>query len=158
MTARFLSKRFNTDRMYKSNFQATPSETPVLDCEVYGTPQHVKTTVCWVSWNGDTETRHWRFVSGSQQLDGLVSQRQNDTISVVAKTGFETRTQVQGHISAVYAEALNEEGRVLATTELCEPRWPGSWPVKYEAQQQSEMDMVSTFAAPGTLLDQIAMF
>jgi hypothetical protein len=92
-------------RGFRYNWTGVPHETPAI----VSLKNHLGTTV-YVSWNGDTETKTWRFYSvidsyGSRQFLGEAK-----------RTGFETSFFVKGQtLGAVSADAVGANGHVLVS-------------------------------------------
>lgn len=123
MEARFRSDRFTTYRAYKGDFKAEPVEPPTLACFAFGTSLTDVVTVCYVSWNGATEVRQWRFYSASAGV-------RSSLVGAVAKTGFETRIQIPVQASAIIAEGLDGDGRILGTSPSADVMMVKQWPIE----------------------------
>lgn len=69
-------------------------------------------TTVYVSWNGDTETKVWRFYAlgtGRFAVKKFLGEKK--------RTGFETSLKVEGkRVGRVVAEAVDAKGRVLRVT------------------------------------------
>ncbi|KAK3903658.1 ASST-domain-containing protein [Staphylotrichum tortipilum] len=97
-------------RAFRFNWTGLPSEEPaVVALEGDGG----KTTV-YVSWNGDTETKVWRFY---EVVDGFGSR---EFLGEVERTSFETKLVVSGKVGKVAAEAVDKHGKVLRATREAE--------------------------------------
>ena len=70
--------------------------------------------VFYVSWNGATEVRSWRF-HVSDDLEGPFT-----PLNVIQKTGFETKHKASAFFKYAYAEALAEDGSVLDKSVVME--------------------------------------
>ncbi|PWY83373.1 hypothetical protein BO70DRAFT_313657 [Aspergillus heteromorphus CBS 117.55] len=97
-------------RGFLSNWTGTPYEDPAIAAYVDSS----NTTRLYVSWNGDTETRGWRFYQ-------TASGNQTQYLGAVARTSFETTLlwESEEHPAksgAYYAEAVDAENRVLGRT------------------------------------------
>lgn len=93
-------------RATKSNWTGRPTEEPALA---------VLDGIAYVSWNGDTETKAWRFFGvgdGGEQLLGEVE-----------RTSFETQLTLPSRSKAAgfYAEAVDASGRVLVVSAEVPP-------------------------------------
>jgi hypothetical protein len=92
-------------RGFRYNWTGLPNEVPAI----VSLKSDSGTTV-YVSWNGDTETKTWRFYSvvdsyGSRQFLGEAE-----------RTGFETSLFVKGQtVDAVSADAVGANGHVLVS-------------------------------------------
>jgi hypothetical protein len=99
-------------RGYRYNWTGIPNETPaivaLLDTEN-------KTTSIYVSWNGDTETKTWRFyeVNNSGHRSYL-GESKRESFETVLELGLAPLKNVQ-------AEALDAEGEVLVATSVVKP-------------------------------------
>ncbi|KAF4541305.1 Secreted protein [Lasiodiplodia theobromae] len=100
-------------RGFRYNWTGLPSEDPAIlaleNADGSG-------TTVYVSWNGDTETRVWRFFefegeNGSRKLLGEAE-----------REGFETALKLPGRrVKKVVADAVDGNGKVLRTTGLITP-------------------------------------
>ena len=73
-------------------------------------------TDVYVSWNGDTETKKWRFYTLEAKGDGFGSKRFLDEVE---RKGFETLLRVPGKdIRSVSADAIDAKGRILRSTAV----------------------------------------
>ncbi|KAL4878930.1 ASST-domain-containing protein [Aspergillus karnatakaensis] len=110
-------------RGFRYNWTGLPNEAPAI----ISLANDDETTV-YVSWNGDTETKTWRFFNivdeyGSREILGEVERK-----------GFETSLSLKGHnVQVVAADAIGANGRVLTSTaavktkaEVLPPRGSGS--------------------------------
>lgn len=61
MEATFTSDRFDTYRAYKFPWSSQPAGPPTLVSSWYGVNGTEKLTVFYVSWNGATDVKYWRF-------------------------------------------------------------------------------------------------
>ena len=119
LEAQFKSKRFVTYRAYKAEFVGRPSTVPALVTHEFGAPSGPNIIVCYVSWNGDTRTRQWRFRGIRIDVQGY---EEIFVIGEEERQGFETVLQYVGSADMVYAEALDENGIVLARSDVVDPQ------------------------------------
>lgn len=91
-------------RAFTFNWTATPITDPALYSYARNTSAP---TSIWVSWNGATEVRTWRFY-GSDAVDGQFSLLGN-----ASWAGFETAFTAPGYQAWVVAEALDGTGNSL---------------------------------------------
>lgn len=119
MEAQIASHRLVTYRAYKMNFTARPSEPIAVKAFVFGVDEASATTVLYVSWNGATEVKRWKFYNGR---DGITEE-----IGTAEKKGFETTFMASGAYRTVVVEALDAEGSVLGTSALSPAELPASW-------------------------------
>lgn len=104
----FLGEGVENYRGYKYNWTGIPNEAPAIVALNNG-----KDTNVYVSWNGDTRTKLWRFYE--------VTGGRRSYLGETKRTSFETELIVKGDVKAVLAEALNAEGSVLVSTADVEP-------------------------------------
>ncbi|KAF2664441.1 hypothetical protein BT63DRAFT_89791 [Microthyrium microscopicum] len=108
-------------RAFKFNWTGTPHEDPAFVALGHG-----ESTVLYVSWNGDTETRVWEFfgvrfngtgMDRSSGEDGE-SKKRHVWLGKVEREGFETSFYVfsGSDWSGFYARSLDGDGKVLVET------------------------------------------
>lgn len=111
-------------RGFRYNWTGISTEEPAIVAlhggESSGSGRHI---AVYVSWNGDAETRAWRFsAQTTPEAFGASNQNTNRVLGEVKRTGFETKLKLDVHDKslkdavAVFAEALNERGNVVART------------------------------------------
>ncbi|RDW78665.1 arylsulfotransferase family protein [Aspergillus mulundensis] len=106
MDSGYLGLGVENYRGFRYNWTGLPNEAPAIV-----SLENDQGTTVYVSWNGDTETRTWRFFNivddyGSRQFLGEVERK-----------GFETSLLIKDHgIGLVTAEAIGASGRVLTST------------------------------------------
>ncbi|KAB8235709.1 arylsulfotransferase family protein [Aspergillus alliaceus] len=100
-------------RAFLANWTGTPTEAPVLATYV----DSANTTTFYVSWNGDTETRVWRFyeihagaLGDRTQYLGERNRKSFET-RFAWDSGYRLNSSVR-----FYAEAVGSKGEVLART------------------------------------------
>lgn len=112
-----LGQTVQSYRGFRYNWTGFPIETPAIISLKEG--NHVN---IYVSWNGDTETKRWKFYSVDSGKASGSDQRV--LLGEVARKSFETRYTVDtGKVSStasptVFAEALDGKGGVLSRTNL----------------------------------------
>jgi hypothetical protein len=122
MDAKFASDRFSTYRAYKlDGWWSQPANPPTLVASWYGVNGSEYSTVFYVSWNGATEVRYWRFFAQA----GNATRRQE--VSTVPKTGFETSFISRGYLDWVSVEALDSQKRVLDSSPTVRTSSPEFW-------------------------------
>lgn len=93
-------------RGFRYNWTGLPNEVPAITA----LKDEVGTSI-YVSWNGDTETKLWRFY---EQVDGYGSRA---FLGEVERTGFETSLHLKGvHVDVAVAEAIDSDGRILTVS------------------------------------------
>lgn len=105
-------------RAFKYEWKGYPNEKIAVLSEVAD-----EETTIFVSWNGDTNTKYWKFYeSNGKRLLG-----QTD------KKGFETRFTTNLHIEKVFVESYDSNHKLLGTSDLFKTR---KQVVLYEAHQK----------------------
>ncbi|PYH95518.1 hypothetical protein BO71DRAFT_377430 [Aspergillus ellipticus CBS 707.79] len=98
-------------RGFLSNWTGTPYEVPAIAAYV----EARNTTRLYVSWNGDTETKGWKFYQTADKKN------RTQFLGEVARSSFETSLvwKGEGEASEVryYAEAVDAADRVLGRSE-----------------------------------------
>lgn len=93
-------------RGFKFNWTGIPTEKPAVVALKHG-----ESTMVYVSWNGDTETRTWRFYGNDEEGE-------NTFLGEEKRTGFETGFYVtrgerwQGFV----AQAVGGDGKILISS------------------------------------------
>lgn len=112
MDSGLLGQGVENYRGYRYNWTGFPNEAPAI---VALQDEVDKSTSIYVSWNGDTETKTWRFYevndAGRRSYLGESKRRSFETVLKVEGLGVKT----------VQAEALDVEGRVLVDTSVVKP-------------------------------------
>ena len=93
-------------RVQKFDWDADPTDVPAL--WTYSRAIGDSLTSLYVSWNGATKVKMWRFF-GSRKQEGPFRE-----IGTTNKTGFETSYSAANFHRWCYVEALNVNGEVLA--------------------------------------------
>ncbi|KAB5578856.1 ASST-domain-containing protein [Coniochaeta sp. 2T2.1] len=108
-------------RVYKSNWTARPLTLPALwTYSLDGPETDNSSTTGYVSWNGATEVRRWKLHGSAQGGNGPWI-----VVDEVSKQGFETAFRVDMYYGWTYAEALDEEGKLLGSSKVTETFVPG---------------------------------
>jgi Arylsulfotransferase (ASST) len=94
-----------TYRVFRSEWVAKPSTVPDVAVSLAGNTAHV-----YASWNGATEVRHWRILTG-KDASSL------SPVTIVPRSGFETSASVP-RAAAVAVQALDFTGNPLATSKV----------------------------------------
>jgi len=93
-------------RAFKFNWTGIPNEEIALVSE----NNDDRSTSLYVSWNGDTQTKTWRFYA-------INKKNEKTLIGETARSGFETSFNVKHGVSGtVVAEAYSASGDLLATS------------------------------------------
>ena len=122
----FLDVGVEAYRGFRYNWTGFPNETPAI----VALENNAGTTI-YVSWNGDTETKTWRFYSITDNF------RSRQFLGESKRTGFETSLAVKGkRLSTVLAEALDASGKVLTTSEIASVKQE-TLPVQKELAKES---------------------
>lgn len=102
----FLQEGVQNYRAFKFNWTGYSDETPAA---VYLYDYRTEETTAYVSWNGDTQTKFWRFYE-------LTETGNRTLLGQVTRTGFETAFRIGStKVQSIQAEALDVTGAVLAT-------------------------------------------
>lgn len=102
-----LGNKVENYRAFKFNWTGIPNEDIAIVSEISDADE----THVYVSWNGDTRTKIWRFFS-----DGANGDR--TFLGETKKTGFETHCKLkENFIDKVVAEAIGEDGELLSTSD-----------------------------------------
>ncbi|KAL4957466.1 ASST-domain-containing protein [Aspergillus filifer] len=106
MDSGFLGLGVENYRGFRYNWTGLPNEKPaIVSLENEGG------TNIHVSWNGDTETKAWRFFSLTDEFGS------REFLGEVERKGFETSLSVNGHnIGLVVADAIDANGKLLIST------------------------------------------
>lgn len=99
-------------RGFRYNWTGIPHEAPAV---VALNDDDEGETSIYVSWNGDTETKHWRFyeiyANGKRELLGTAKRESFETVLTVERTG----------IRSVQVVALGAEGEKLVESAVVRP-------------------------------------
>ena len=116
----WLRERLQNYRAFRYNWTGISPEEPAVFAEDAALFSDSDGTVrLFVSWNGDTITKSWRFSWAEQTVSevGLMTVWKE---KVVPRRGFETSARVARpahvQVSSVRAEALGADGRVLGVS------------------------------------------
>lgn len=117
--------RNSSYRTYRGDWTGKPVERPAVATAAAGDGANV-----WVSWNGATEVKEWRVLSGSSAEDMA-------EVTTKPMTGFETKIKVDPAGQLIAVEALDADGEVLgrsAEVKVGERAGPAPAPVGDQAQ------------------------
>ncbi|KAI1630575.1 Arylsulfotransferase-domain-containing protein [Biscogniauxia mediterranea] len=93
-------------RAFRYNWTGLPNEEPAIVAL-----EGDDSTAIYVSWNGDTETKAWRFYAVTDKLGS------KEFLGEAKRTSFETSLVIpNGHVPTVSAEAIGAKGQVLRVT------------------------------------------
>ncbi|KAG4443531.1 hypothetical protein IFR05_001004 [Cadophora sp. M221] len=97
-----------TYRATKSNWTGIPRENPALVAL-----KHDEITTLYVSWNGDTETKFWRFFGAEESGKEIL-------LGDEARSGFETSFRVgeRPELTAFRAGAVGGDGKMTRMSKL----------------------------------------
>ncbi|RDW90549.1 uncharacterized protein DSM5745_02324 [Aspergillus mulundensis] len=160
MEARFASHRFDTYRAFKFPWVSRrPSQPPALVAFAHGMRANTSafsslSTTVYVSWNGATEVRRWRFYaraprpSNSTATYGYMNfTNPRVEIGSVPKSGFETAFTVPGYLSHISVEALDVNNRILGFSEEEVVTTPPYWAAGTGAESPGPDDPEEILAA-----------
>jgi hypothetical protein len=110
MDSGFLGLGVENYRGFRYNWTGLPHEVPSIV-----SLKNDEGTTAYVSWNGDTETAVWRFYAAVDEYGS------RDYLGETTRTGFETSLSLAGRtVSAIAAEAVSANGRVLTSTGIAQ--------------------------------------
>lgn len=103
-------------RGFRANWTGTPTEEPAI-VAIRGEGGDPSGLDVYVSWNGDTETRSWRFYASQITEDGSTTSQQT-LVGEVKRDGFETKLSLKGEAKHVLvsAQAIGADGKPLRRT------------------------------------------
>jgi hypothetical protein len=108
--AAFVDNVTRNYRLRKSSWEGKPDTRP--DLHLYARNESGSSHF-WMSWNGATEVRFWRVFSNAS-ADG----KGELLLGEVEKRGFETHFDAGHFIAAGFVEAVDQQGRTLARSDL----------------------------------------
>jgi Arylsulfotransferase (ASST) len=102
-----LPAAYQSFTVFKATWSATPAERPsvVVRALPHGS------IAAYASWNGATAVASWRLLAGAQP-------RSMSSAATVPRQGFETRIVLPQRPRYVAAQALGEQGEILATSAV----------------------------------------
>jgi len=110
MDSGYLGLGVQNYRGFRFNWTGFPNEEPAIVAL-----QNSDVTTIYVSWNGDTETKSWRFFTTQPGVD------KKNLLGEATRKSFETEYRILSPTDGtlgVVAEALDRNGRVLKTTAV----------------------------------------
>ncbi|PLB46613.1 hypothetical protein P170DRAFT_466066 [Aspergillus steynii IBT 23096] len=112
MDSGFLGDGVENYRGFRYNWTGLPNEAPAIV-----SLENEQGTTIYVSWNGDTETKVWRFYNVVDEYGS------REFLGESKRTGFETSLALSGiKLSAVSAEAIGVNGRILTSTGIAKTK------------------------------------
>jgi hypothetical protein len=112
MDSGLLGEGVENYRGFRYNWTGIPNEAPAI---VALKDEEEERTKIYVSWNGDTETKTWRFYevneSGRRSFLGQSKRKGFETVLRLDHTGIKT----------VQAEAFDAKGKLLINTSVVKP-------------------------------------
>ena len=137
MDSGFLGEGVENYRGFRYDWTGLPNETPAIV-----SLENDDGTTVYVSWNGDTETKAWRFYNVVDEYGS------REFLGEAERTGFETSLAVDGRtIHTVSAEAIGANGRFLTSTATVKTKqeiWPPNSALSLfsASESQSRKDQV----------------
>lgn len=108
MDSGYLGLGVENYRAFRYNWTGLPNEEPAIVAL-----RSKEGLTAYVSWNGDTETKAWRFYA---LIDEFGSK---EFLCEATRTSFETSLRIQNvNIGAISAEAIDENGKSLRSTGI----------------------------------------
>ncbi len=112
MDSGLLGEAVENYRGFRYNWTGIPNEAPAI---IALKDEQSSTTNIYVSWNGDTRTKTWRFY-------GVSDNGRRSYLGESTRESFETMLKLdQAEFKTVQAEALDAEGTVLINTSAVKP-------------------------------------
>lgn len=112
MDSGFLGLGVENYRGFRYKWTGLPNEVPSIV-----SLENDEGTTVYVSWNGDTETKVWRFFSVVDEYGS------REFLGEVERKGFETSLSVKSKgLGPVAAVAVGENGRVLTESAVVKPK------------------------------------
>ncbi|KAI9043029.1 arylsulfotransferase family protein [Aspergillus affinis] len=112
MDSGLLGEGVENYRGFRYNWTGLPNETPAIV-----SLESDEGTTIYVSWNGDTETKVWRFYNVVDEYGS------REFLGESKRTGFETSLAVNHvKLNTVSAEAVGTNGRVLVSTGVAKTK------------------------------------
>jgi hypothetical protein len=108
--AHFVPTGDDTYRAYRLPWTGHPADSPSVAATSAGGATQV-----YASWNGATEVASWQVLAGP-------SAASLQPLATVARSGFETRAQLDSAQPFVAVRALDSEGRTLGTSATISPK------------------------------------
>lgn len=103
-----LGEKVENYRAFKYNWTGVPNE----DIAVVGHVTDSEDTLIYVSWNGDTSTKTWRFYTRDEN-------NKKHYLGKSKKTGFETVFKVEEQVlDNVQVEAVSDDGELLKESDF----------------------------------------
>jgi hypothetical protein len=132
-------------RGFKSNWTGTPTETPAIVALKHG-----ESTMVYVSWNGDTETKVWKFY-------GVDGSGRKELLGEEERSGFETGFYVTGGYrwDGFLVEAVAENGKTLVLSKVAKSQKyiyqyvPGRDDFVFGDKRQKALGAEEFWQAPG---------
>ncbi|KAK5204888.1 hypothetical protein LTR41_009424 [Exophiala xenobiotica] len=109
MDSGFLGASAENYRGFRYNWTGIPNEAPAIVAL-----EDANSTSIFVSWNGDTRTKSWRFYEVQGERRSFIGEAKRES--------FETELKLDRvNVKTVQAEALDAEGAVLVDTSAVKP-------------------------------------
>ncbi|KKK26539.1 hypothetical protein ARAM_005568 [Aspergillus rambellii] len=126
-------------RAQKFHWDGHPTDIPALWTYSKSTNPHASTTF-YVSWNGATRVKYWRFYGSTNTTSSYTLIRQ------VVKDGFETTYTEPYFYRWAYAEALDAQGKVIGKSREQFTFIPS--PVLQEHCEEKTCENTNAYGAP----------
>jgi hypothetical protein len=124
-------------RGYRYNWTGIPNEAPAIVAL-----KDEDTTTIYVSWNGDTRTKVWRFYEVSDK-------GRRSYLGEAKRKSFETELKLKNDVKSVQAEALDAEGSVLVSTDGVKPELEVKQYAGKKTQQKAKGGLVEWLTFKG---------
>ncbi|KAI0888114.1 ASST-domain-containing protein [Annulohypoxylon maeteangense] len=128
MDSDYLGLGVENYRAFRYNWTGIPNEEPAIVAL-----RNEEGLTAYVSWNGDTETKTWRFYASTDDYGS------KEFLGEATRTSFETSIRIQDvNIGGISAEAIDGNGRSLRNTRVAfveQETKPGGKPTQVSIQK-----------------------
>ncbi|KAK3053181.1 hypothetical protein LTR09_005807 [Extremus antarcticus] len=147
----------NTYRAYKLPWVGKPSAPPVVHSAAMDFGDQGMSTMVYVSWNGDTETKSWNLLHTAPSGD------ETELIATSFRQGFETVLSWRGYAKYVRLVALDADGKEIGKSNIIKtipPRQLETLSVADEAKWLADHSLtaVSDTVADSLILKKLGWF
>jgi hypothetical protein len=147
----------NTYRAYKLPWVGKPSAPPDVHSAAMDFAEQGMSTLVYVSWNGDTETKTWNLLHTTPSGD------ESELIATSTRQGFETVLSWNGYAKYVVLVALDSKGNEIRRSKVIKtipPRELSTLSVADEAKwlEDHSLTAVSDTVADSLILQKLGWF
>ncbi|KAK5173383.1 uncharacterized protein LTR77_002064 [Saxophila tyrrhenica] len=141
----------NTYRAYKLPWVGKPSAPPDVHSAAMDFGDQGMSTMVYVSWNGDTETKSWNLLHTTPSGD------EAELIATSARQGFETVLSWKGYAKYVQLVALDAEGSEVGKSKIIKTIPPRSLETLSVADEAKWLEDHSLTAVSDTVADSLIL-